>query len=139
MERLQTQEDSGQQGRMDPFQMFGNMFGFQQGGRVRRGRKDADGEEIPEPTPGDIVIDLPLTLKDLYLGLEIPASVQQEQLCPHCRGSGAENDDTDIHECSACQGRGFNLVRRQIGPGFIQQIQQPCNRCGGQGRTVSKK
>ncbi len=29
-------------------------------------------------------------------------------------------------------------VRRQLGPGFIQEMQVQCDKCGGKGRVVSK-
>ena len=45
--------------------------------------------------------------------------------------------DTDnISTCVPCKGRGMVMQTMRMGP-MIQQIQQPCNTCGGQGQSAT--
>ena len=41
--------------------------------------------------------------------------------------------------CAGCQGSGYKVQIRQLGPGMIQQMQHPCNECKGTGETISDK
>ncbi|PWZ12792.1 DnaJ 2 [Zea mays] len=41
--------------------------------------------------------------------------------------------------CAGCQGSGFKVQIRQLGPRMIQQMQHPCNECKGSGETISDK
>jgi len=117
---------SGQQGEaMDPFDLFSQFGGFGFGR-----------QQHPEDTRGpDIVLDIQVTLEDLYNGKEFEMAVRNQVLCPKCRGSGAKNDD-DIEVCPVCKGKGHTIERKQIGPGFIQQFQSTCSKCGGKGKIV---
>ena len=58
--------------------------------------------------------------------------LRRQILCPACRGTGAK--DGDLSDCKKCDGKGFTLERRQVGPGFIQQVQVDCKKCGGTGK-----
>lgn len=69
------------------------------------------------------------------MGFETEVQIQGQTLCPHCRGSGAK-DESDIMKCRKCRGEGFVLKRRQLAPGFVQQVQQTCESCRGKGTTV---
>lgn len=40
--------------------------------------------------------------------------------------------------CNSCNGRGARIVTRQIGP-MIQQMQQTCPDCSGQGEVISDR
>lgn len=82
-------------------------------------------------------IRLRVTLSDLYNGKEYQYKYTRNIICPHCRGSGAESDN-DIHTCNKCNGQGVILERQQIAPGFIQQFQKECPKCGGKGKTITK-
>ena len=62
--------------------------------------------------------------------------VRKQKLCRQCGGSGARNPG-DMHVCGACGGSGTRIVRQQVAPGFIQQMQTTCNKCGGKGKTIS--
>jgi DnaJ-related protein SCJ1 len=61
-------------------------------------------------------------LEDIYNGREIEVTFSKQIICPHCRGSGAESDD-DFRTCNKCRGKGHVIEKRQLIPGFIQQIQ----------------
>lgn len=40
-------------------------------------------------------------------------------------------------KCSDCNGNGLKIIIRQLGFGMIQQTQQPCNKCHGEGLLFS--
>ncbi len=103
---------------------FGDFFGFG-GGRQNQGEKRKD----------DIPMDIEVTLQELYLGSSRTVRLRRQILCPACRGTGAK--DGEVENCNKCGGKGFTLERRQVGPGFIQQVQVDCKKCEGTGK-ISK-
>ena len=48
--------------------------------------------------------------------------MNKQIVCPVCRGSGAERAD-DVQNCHQCGGSGVRIIRQQLAPGFIQQMQ----------------
>lgn len=124
-------QGGGQQGGMDPFDLFshfggfGNFFGQQQGGH--RGQEERRGP--------DLELELQVTLADLYSGRVMEVAVRNQQLCPKCRGHGAQHEN-DVVTCTSCQGRGVKIQMHQIGPGFVQQVQMQCDVCGGKGKII---
>jgi len=48
-------------------------------------------------------------------------------LCNKCRGTGAK-DPSDIQRCTECNGQGIKITTRQLGPGFVQQMQTTYDR-----------
>jgi DnaJ family protein A protein 2 len=112
------QESAG----MDPSDIFASMFG---GGRRPRG----------EPKPKDIMHELPLSLENFYNGRTAKLAITRDRLCSGCEGRGSNKPGVDAR-CKECQGRGVQLVTRQLGPGFIQQMQVPCRNCGGKGSSL---
>lgn len=106
---------------------FGDFFGGFGGGR----RQGADSDKRKP----DIPMDIEVTLQELYLGSARTVKLRQQILCPACRGTGSKGGEVD--KCKVCKGQGFTLERRQVGPGFIQQVQVDCRKCAGTGR-VSK-
>jgi len=124
--REREKRDAAGQGGHDPFGgMFGNFFG---GGRRDDHEKRGD----------DLTIDLVVSLEELYKGAMKEARVSGKHLCEHCRGSGAESD-AHIHTCKECGGKGHTIHMQPIGPGFVQQVQQQCNRCSGKGKVITKQ
>lgn len=59
-------------------------------------------------------------------------------LCPHCRGSGADNPE-DVKVCPKCNGHGIVTETKRLGPGFVQQFQKTCPVCNGEGKKISSK
>jgi len=110
----------------DIFSMFGG------GGSKKQRRND----ELPKAE--SLVVKLFVTLADLYNGKEIEVLQRRQILCPHCRGTGAENPD-DVSSCPVCGGSGMRIVTQQLGPGFVQRMQTPCDKCGGKGRVVTSQ
>jgi len=93
-------------------------------------------DELPKAEP--LVVKLFVTLADIYNGKEIEVLQRRQILCPHCRGTGAENPD-DVSNCPVCGGSGTKIVTQQLGPGFVQRMQTTCDRCGGKGRIVTSQ
>jgi DnaJ-related protein SCJ1 len=44
-----------------------------------------------------------------------------------------------VQQCGTCQGRGVVIKMVSLGPGFMQQVQQPCDVCGGKGKIIKSK
>lgn len=96
------------------------------------------------PRPGnDLRQDIEITLEDAVNGKELAIEVPTLQVCPSCHGSGARAG-LSPQTCPLCGGRGqiqqrsgFFITSRTCprcgGEGVI--ISDPCNTCGGQGRT----
>lgn len=129
-EALKQQQGGG--GARDPFDIFSGFGGF--GGFGHQQQRG-----VAEERRGDDVrLDLDATLEDLYSGRVYEVLLKQQHLCPHCRGTGAESD-SDVVKCSTCQGRGVVMKTVSLGPGFMQQMQQTCEVCGGRGKTIRHK
>lgn len=103
---------------------FGDFFGF---GGGRGGNEEKRKQEIS--------MGIQVTLQEIYLGSSKTVRVRRQILCPACRGTGAK--DGEVEKCNRCDGKGFTIERRQVGPGFIQQVQVPCSKCESTGR-ISK-
>lgn len=117
----------------DPFDMFQGFGGFGDffgGGGGRHHQEERRGP--------DAHIELPVSLRDIYLGKEIPVAYRGQNLCHHCHGSGAASEE-DVVTCNKCKGRGVIMETRQVGPGFIQQMQRECPKCHGAGKKIKKK
>jgi DnaJ-related protein SCJ1 len=122
------QHAAGGGGGGNPFDIF-QQFGF--GGF---GGQKNDGEQ----KAADVVLTLAVTLEDLYNGKVSEILIDKQIRCPHCRGSGAK-DSSDVKTCNECGGKGFKIVTHQMAPGFVQQMQQQCPKCGGKGKVVKTK
>ncbi|VAI22913.1 unnamed protein product [Triticum turgidum subsp. durum] len=126
-------EGMGGGGMHDPFDIFqsffgggGNPFG---GGGSSRGRRQRRGEDVVHP--------LKVSLEELYNGTSKKLSLARNVLCSKCNGKGSKSGAS--MKCAGCQGAGYKVQIRQLGPGMIQQMQQPCNECRGSGETISDK
>ena len=125
MEAVNRANQGGNDDGMDPFDIFGSFFG---GGGNRHRENRAD----------DLKVKVRTSLKDLYTGKEYEFTYTRSAMCPHCRGSGADSYE-DLEICKKCKGNGVIMETKQIGPGFIQQFQRECPKCGGKGKIIKKK
>ncbi|EKX52149.1 hypothetical protein GUITHDRAFT_157105 [Guillardia theta CCMP2712] len=123
-EGLKRHEQGGGQAH-NPFDIFAQMFGH----------RSAGSEEQRGP---DINMEMEVSLKDLYLGKQTDILLKKQIICRQCGGSGARSPE-DVKRCSACGGSGVRVVRQQIAPGFVQQMQTTCEECGGKGKKVAHK
>jgi len=112
-------------------QFFGG--GFFGGGQQRRGgggRQARKGEDLVHP--------LKVTLEDLYKGKTTKLSLQKHVLCGECAGKGSKNPNA-VKKCDSCRGQGVKVTLRQIAPGMVQQLQQTCPECRGEGQGIRDK
>ncbi|KAI9256610.1 hypothetical protein BDA99DRAFT_441673 [Phascolomyces articulosus] len=113
---------------MDANDLFSQLFGgglFGQGGGRSGPRKGRD-----------MVHHMKVTLEDLYNGRTSKIAVQKHIICKDCEGRGGK--EGAVKECTKCKGAGFTVSMRQMGP-MVQQVQQPCPECHGQGEIIDEK
>jgi len=117
----------------DPFDIFSQFFNtpggspFGGGGSSRHRRRKGE----------DVVHPLKVSLEELYNGTSKKLSLSRNVLCPKCNGKGSKSGAS--MKCGNCQGAGYKMQIRQLGPGMLQQMQTPCNDCRGTGETISDK
>jgi len=124
-------------GGMDPQDLFSQLFGggggFFGGGGPGGGR----GGRPQGPRKGkDLVHRIKVSLEDLYKGKTSKLALQKHVLCGKCKGKGGK--EGAVKTCGSCKGQGVKIVLRQLGP-MVQQIQQPCNDCNGEGEIINAK
>ncbi|KAJ9615231.1 DnaJ- protein scj1 [Cladophialophora chaetospira] len=111
----------------DPFDLFSRFFGgsghFGQRSGVRRGP--------------DLEVRLQIPLRDFYNGRETEFTIEKQQICEECEGTGSA--DGQVETCDKCRGQGIILQRHQLAPGIFQQVQGHCDKCGGQGKIIKHK
>ena len=112
----QHQANGGRQ--QNPFDIF-SMFGFGGGGQNQEAR-----------TP-DVTLPLHVTLKDLYLGRVTEVHYVRHVLCER------HSDCTTTNGCGDCSGPGQRVVTRQLGPGFVQRMEQADPKCISQVRNCA--
>jgi len=81
------------------------------------------------------IVNIPLSLKELYNGSKKKITLKIKHLCTKCNGFGGLN----IKSCHSCNGNGFNIINRAIGPGMIQRMQMACQTCNGQKKIAETK
>jgi len=106
----------------------GGGFGFPGGMNQRK---------KPSRTP-DLEHVISITLNDFYTGITRKLEFNQKVLCATCNGNGTTKVGLDS-QCGQCKGRGFEMKTRKVGPGMIQQYQQECSQCHGEGIFIPKK
>ena len=123
-EGLKQHKQGGGQPQHDPFDLFSRFFGggghFGHGGGQRRGQ--------------DMEVNIMVPLRDFYNGHDHEFSVDKQQICEECEGSGSA--DGEVETCSQCGGRGMVIQKHMLAPGIFQQVQMACDKCGGQGKSV---
>eukprot|EP00792_Barthelona_sp_PAP020_P006434 TRINITY_DN2989_c0_g1_i1.p1 TRINITY_DN2989_c0_g1~~TRINITY_DN2989_c0_g1_i1.p1 ORF type:complete len:389 (+),score=101.93 TRINITY_DN2989_c0_g1_i1:30-1169(+) len=129
--------NQGQQRPTNPFDIFshftGGGFNFNFGGAHHSG---AHGTGVQRAA--DITIPLTVTLDELYSGKAVELNVRRESTCSKCGGTGAKTKN-DVTKCPVCNGVGHTTKMRQIGLGFVQQVQEPCSHCHGTGNVIKRK
>jgi len=109
-----------------PFDIFDMFFG---GGRRRQPGEKARGK--------DTVHQLKVSLEELYNGAKRQLAVQKNVICDACNGIGGK--EGSVRKCDNCNGSGIEVKLRPIGPGMVQQIQQPCRECNQTGEKIKDK
>ena len=129
--QMYTQGGGGGMGGMRPEDIFSSVFGngdffssfFGGGGRRR--------PDAPEPGE-DFLYELRIGFEEAMFGVDKDISLNREESCSSCHGSGAE-PGTSRKKCPQCGGSG--QVTMSLGG---LSIRQPCRACGGQGSILEK-
>ena len=69
-----------------------------------------------------------------YFKIIDPVSVNRQDTCPECGGTGAAKG-TSPETCPDCHGSGYVTVQQRT-PFGVMQSSQPCSRCGGKGKII---
>ena len=121
----------GGAGGVDLGDIFGDLFGGGFGGFGGSSRANPNA-----PRKGhDIQASVILTFEEAAHGCTKKVTLNRQQTCPDCNGSGCEPGSSP-ETCTQCNGRGY-VVTQQRTPFGVMQSQQPCPHCGGRG-TINK-
>jgi DnaJ-related protein SCJ1 len=82
-------------------------------------------------------VRLQLPLRDFYNGRDTEFTIEKQQICEDCEGSGSADGKVDT--CHKCGGRGMIIQKHMLAPGIFQQVQSHCDVCGGQGKVIKHK
>lgn len=82
-------------------------------------------------------VRLSVPLADFYKGVSHMVEIEKQAICSTCEGSGSKDGKTE--QCSKCGGHGMVIQKHMLAPGIFQQIQQPCDQCGGRGQQIKHK
>jgi DnaJ family protein A protein 2 len=80
----------------------------------------------------------PVTLEELYMGKETKFQLDKTILCPGCKGKGSSKPNS-VTKCGNCDGSGITVTMRPLGFGMMQQLQERCRQCGGEGEVIKAK
>lgn len=117
-------------GGVDLGDIFGDIFGGGFGGFTGGGRASPNA-----PRKGhDIQASVILTFEEAAHGCTKKVTINRQQSCPDCGGTGAEKG-TAPETCTECGGRGYVVVQQRT-PFGVMQTQQPCAHCGGRGTII---
>ena len=111
----------------NPFQGFPGFPGFHFGGGGQRPNQ--------KTKPQTIGVNWEVSLKSLACEEVVTVIYDKIVSCKECKGLGCRSS-SDIMSCKECNGRGHITRTRMIGPGMMQQMQMPCDKCGGNGKTI---
>lgn len=119
-------------GGVDLGDIFGDLFGGGFGGFGGGGRSR---QNPNSPRKGaDIRISLVLSFMEAVHGCSKTVSVNKQENCPECSGSGAAKG-TSPDSCPDCRGSGFVTVQQRT-PFGVMQSSRPCSRCQGKGKII---
>ncbi len=120
----------GGAGGVDLGDIFGDLFGGGFGGFGSSSRANPNA-----PRKGhDIQASVILTFEEAAHGCTKKVTLNRQQTCPDCNGSGCEPGSSP-ETCTQCNGRGY-VVTQQRTPFGVMQSQQPCPHCGGRGTII---
>ncbi|MEG1550207.1 MAG: molecular chaperone DnaJ [Ruthenibacterium sp.] len=118
-------------GGVDLGDLFGDLFGG--GGGFGGGQRRSANPNAPR-RGADIRVSLVLSFMEAVHGCTKTVSVNKQDACPECGGSGAAKG-TSPETCSSCRGSGFVTVQQRT-PFGVMQSSQPCSHCGGKGKII---
>ena len=84
----------------------------------------------------DLKINLDITFEEAYSGIEKEISINRNEKCTSCNGSGAKRGTT-ADKCSMCNGTG--KIKQVVTTPFGQMsTQRVCTQCGGTGKVIKE-
>ena len=108
--------------------IFSSFFGGERKGNGARSRT--------APAKGaDLKVGIDITFKESYTGTEKEISINRNEVCPDCNGSGCAKG-TSPTKCTVCDGKG---TIKQVSSTLFGQVstQRTCSSCGGTGTVIS--
>lgn len=86
----------------------------------------------------DLLHQMNVTLEELYNGAVRKLALQKSVICDKCNGRGSKKAGP-VDKCTTCRGTGVETHVQRLGPGFVQQFEQVCSACHGQGEVIPEK
>lgn len=127
----------GFQGGFTDFGDLGDIFGSFFGGGFGSGFGGSSRRQSNQPRQGqDRYMQMRIDFMDAIFGKTETISLEVDETCKHCNGSGAESP-SDIQTCPTCHGSGYVMSQQRTPFGVIQQ-QSVCPDCHGTGKKVSR-
>ena len=84
----------------------------------------------------DLKVNIDITFEEAYKGIEKEISINRNETCSSCKGSGAKSG-TGAEKCSVCSGSG--KIRQVVTTPFGQmQTQKTCSTCNGTGKVIKE-
>ena len=84
----------------------------------------------------DLKVNLDITFEEAYSGVEKEISINRNERCTSCNGSGAKRGTT-AEKCSVCNGTG--KIKQVVTTPFGQMATQKiCSHCGGDGKVIKE-
>ena len=110
--------------------IFGSFCGggFGGGGSRRSSNQPRQGQ--------DRYMQMRIDFMDSIFGKTETISLDVDETCKHCNGSGAESP-SDVQTCPTCHGSGYVMSQQRTPFGVIQQ-QSVCPDCHGTGKKVTR-
>jgi len=108
---------------------LGDIFSSFFGGGARRTRN-----RNAATKGADLKVGVDITFEESYLGVEKEISINRNEKCPSCSGTGSATGSTP-ETCHTCHGTG--TVQQVTSTPFGQMsTQRTCNNCGGTGKII---
>jgi len=111
--------------------LFSELFGF--GGMGGFGRQNRRSQNMPR-RGADLQLKVVLDFEEAVFGVEREIEFSRDEICSHCRGTGAEPGTNPIR-CSTCNGSGEVRQTRQTILGSMVQV-STCPACNGAGEII---
>ena len=111
---------------------LGDIFSSFFGGGSTRTRSNSN-----SPRKGaDLKVNLDITFEEAYLGVEKEITINRNEDCKSCKGTGAKAGTSPV-TCSNCNGQG--RVKQVVTTPFGQMAtQKTCSVCGGTGKVIKE-
>lgn len=84
----------------------------------------------------DLKVTLEITFEEAYKGVEKEVTINRNETCKSCKGSGAKAGTSAV-KCGACNGTG--KIKQVVTTPFGQMTtQKVCSTCGGTGKVIKE-